>query len=388
MRSKISVGLDIGTNSTKAVVMEHDSKGMFHILGSAQTETSGIRQGYVENIQDVAKSIKKVIDEAERKTGKQINQVTLSLGGISLESVSAEGGAVISRADNEITDLDIEKSINEALERINTANKKVLHEVPIEFHIDGNISYGDPVGMKGVRLDTRTVFVTALERHYDNLLKAVESAGLAVEDVLATPLATSLSVLSERQKNAGCILIDIGQDIVTTAIFEEGHLAAIKTFPVGGGHITNDIALGLQIPLEDAELLKTGHVIGSFPKKKLEEIIEARLTDIFELIQRYLKKIGRHQLLPAGAIIVGAGSLSHSTEDIAKKLLKIPVRVGQAKAILPHKTMRQDPTWFTALGLCIAGRFSENNYNLPGKFGEMIKPVKEFFSRLAKELTP
>ncbi len=388
MKGRTSVGLDIGTSMTKVVVVEHGKDGTFHILGSAKTETKGMKQGYVVSLSDLSKTIEETVREAERKTGIKIKHATLSIGGISLESMSSSGGVVISKADNEITELDVEKSITESLSTLNTANRKVIHEIPIEYRIDGDPVYGDPIGMKGVRLDVRTLFVTSLERHYDNLIKAVESAGVSVDDIIATPLASSLTVLNERQKNAGCILVDIGQEVVSTAIFENGNLVAIKAFPVGGSHITNDIALGLQIPLEDAELLKTGHIIGSFPKKKLEEIVEARLADIFELIQKYLKKIGRHQLLPAGAIIIGGGAQSEHVEEVSKRILKIPIRIGQAKAILPHKTMRQDPTWFTALGLCIADRFSDKDHRGQNMFSDFLKPMKDMFSELIKQLMP
>ncbi|MFT5360027.1 MAG: cell division protein FtsA [Candidatus Paceibacteria bacterium] len=388
MKRRTSVGLDIGTAITKVVVVEHGKDGTFHILGTSKSETKGMRQGYPIDLPEVTKTVQEVILEAERKTGQKIKHLTMSIGGVSLESVTAPGGTIISRADNEITELDVEKSIAESLSTLNSANKKVLHEIAIEHRIDGDPVYGDPIGMKGLRLDIRTLFVTTLERHYNNLIKIVEAAGVSVDDVIATPLATSLTILNERQKNAGCILIDIGQEIVTISIFENGKLAAIKTFPVGSSHITNDIALGLQIPLEDAELLKTGHIIGSFPKKKLEEIIEARLEDIFELIGKYLKKIGRHKLLPAGAIIVGGGAGSHATEIVAKQILKIPVRIGQAKSILPHKTMRQDQTWFTALGLCIADRFNEKEYSGDNMISDFFKPIKDVFSELIKQLMP
>jgi cell division protein FtsA len=388
MKDRISVGLDVGTAMTKAVAVEHGKDGTFHILGTSKTETKGLRQGYPADITEITKGIKQTISDLERKISSRVKHVSLSIGGISLESVSASGGSVISRADNEITDLDIEKAISDSISNINIVNKKVLHEIPVEHRIDGDIMYGDPIGMKGVRLDIRTLFVNTLERHYNNLITSAENADLAVSDVIAAPLASSLAVLSERQKNAGCILVDIGQEIVTTAIFENGHLAAIKSFPVGGGHITNDIALGLQIPLEDAELLKTGHIIGSFPKKKLEEIIDARLADIFELIQKYLKKIGRHRLLPAGAIIIGGGSLTHNVEPIAKRILKIPVRIGQAKSILPHRSMRQDPTWFTALGLCIADRFSEKASFKKDLIPESLQPVKQMISEFLRQLMP
>ncbi len=388
MKRRLSVGLDIGTSSTKVVVVEHGKDGTFHILGSTKTETRGMKQGYPTDLSDITKTVRETIEDVERKVGQKIQHVTLSIGGIALESMTSSGGAIISRADNEITELDVEKSITNSLSSLNQANKKILHEIPIEYRIDGDPVYGDPIGMKGLRLDTKTLFITTLDRHYNNLIQAVESAGLIVDDVLASPLATSLSVLSERQKNAGCILIDIGQEIVTTSIFENGNIVAIKTFSVGGGHITNDIALGLQIPLEDAELLKTGHIIGNFPKKKLEEIIEARLADIFELIQKYLKRIGRHQLLPAGAIIVGGGSAIDLIEELAKKTLKIPIRIGQAKSVLPHKTMRQDPAWFTALGLCIADRFGGKGNTSTNPALEFLNPIKKFFKELINQLMP
>jgi len=390
MKSPISVGIDIGTNTTKAVVIEHGKDGAFHILGASSVTTRGIKQGYVTNSEDIEKTIETLKQDLARKTGLPIKHAIISIGGISLESILAQGGSVISRADNEITELDIEKSITEALGSLNTANKKVIHEVPVEYRIDGDPIYGNPVGMKGVRLDTRTLFITTLEQHYNNILEAMSSSGITVTDVIASPLAISLSVLSERQRNAGCALIDIGEDVTIVSIFEDGNIVILKSFPFGANNVTNDIALGLQVPLEDAELLKTGHIVGSFPKKKIDEIVDARTSEMFTSIQKFLKKIGRHQLLPAGAILVGGGSQTSNIELIAKRILKIPVRIAEARSILPHKAMRQDPLWFVALGLCVADRFNQKasgNRILP-ELPAFFDPVKRLFSELFKQFMP
>ena len=162
-------------------------------------------------------------------------------------------------------------------------------------------------------------------------------------------------VLNDKQKNAGCALVDIGAETTSVAVFEEGNIISLTVIPMGATHVTNDIALGLQIPLEDAERVKTGHIIGDFPKKQLDEIIEARLIDIFELVRRHLKKIHRDRLLPAGIVVIGGGSRSKNIDEIAKKILKLPVRIGTPKMFSDNKSSSNDSSWAGAYGLCLLG---------------------------------
>jgi cell division ATPase FtsA len=219
-------------------------------------------------------------------------------------------------------------------------------------------------------------------------VEAVEAAGVAVADVVASPLAASTAILTRAQKAAGVVLANIGSETVSIAVFENGSPISIEVFPVGSMNVTNDIALGLRIPLEEAEGVKRGAIIGtSFPQKKLDEIIEARLCDIFESIENNLKKIKRAELLPAGLVFVGGGANVPKLEELAKSILKLPSQIGTTEIFGNAKTKLRDPAWFTAVSLLISNRdnggYFENslpNLNLTeiGTF-RFFKPEKKRF---------
>jgi cell division protein FtsA len=208
--------------------------------------------------------------------------------------------------------------------------------------------------MKGLKLETRILFVSALEQHLNDLIAAVDEAGIIVEDVMAAPIAASLVTLTKAQKIAGVVLANIGAETVSIVVFENNVPISLEIFPIGSNDITNDIALGLKIPLEEAEKVKTGNS-NAYPRKKMEEIIGARLSDIFELIDSHLKKINRSGLLPAGIVITGGGSGTVSIEDHAKDSLKLPSRIADLVTDGAPRTQIRDSTWSVAYGLCVVG---------------------------------
>ena len=386
MAHKVTIGLDVGTATTRIAVIEHTKGSNSQIIATGKSETSGMRQGYVVNQNEAVKSILRVKEEVERKANVQIKHATLSFGGISLESSISPGSAIISKANNEVTSLDIEKAIADSRSNLTITNRHILHEIPVEFTLDSKEVFGNPEGMRGVKLEVKTLFITVLTHHYENLVATAEIAGIEVTDVVALPLATSMIVLNDKQRNAGCALVDIGSETTSIAVFEEGNVISISVISMGGNNVTNDIALGLQIPIEDAERVKTGHIIGDFPKKQLDEIIEARLTDIFELVRRHLKKIHRDRLLPAGIIIIGGGSRSKNIEDLAKKILKLPARIGTPRVFAENKASSNDTSWTTVYGLCLLGKFTSTNA-LSGELG-IWKTLKEGVQSLLKQLMP
>ncbi|MBI2474528.1 MAG: cell division protein FtsA [Candidatus Taylorbacteria bacterium] len=362
MSRSIAVGIDIGTYQTKVVVAEAESGGdrlLPRVIGVGYAESKGLRHGYIVSQSEVAKSISQATAQAKKMSGVPINRALFSIGGIGLAGLTASGMAVISRADYEITDLDIQKATDASQSEIpqaQVANRRIVHTVPLSYRIDGKQVFGNPIGMKGMRLEARTFFVTCLNHHYSDVIESAAEAGIGVEEIVASPMAASVVTLSKAQKIAGCVLANIGSETVSIIVYEDNRPISLEVFPIGGNDITNDIALGLRIPLEEAEEVKKGSIVGvSYPRKKLDEIISARLSDIFDLIEAHLKKIGKNNLLPAGIIITGGGSSIEMVENMAKNALKLPSRVGTISFGEGAKGQIKDASWSVAYGLCLIG---------------------------------
>lgn len=375
MTRNITVGIDVGTRFTRVVISEYTKKSKRpSVIGVGIAPSLGLRHGYIVNHKDAVRSIKQAVHGAERSANIRIKSALISIGGISLESLVAKASVVITRADGEITTLDVEKAIDLCREQVqNRANKRILDTIPLKYKIDGKEVPGRPQGMKGSKLEVKTLFVTCLEQHVEDLVQAVEDAGVEVEDVVASPVAASLVALTKRQRTVGCLLANIGAETVTIAVFEDDMLVSLKVFPIGSTDITNDIALGLQVPLDEAEEIKLTHDTGLYSKRKLEEIIEARLTDIFELIESHLKKIKRAGLLPGGIILTGGGAGISTIEDFAKASLKLPSKIASPEILNNHTGKIKDSSWFVAFGLCIYG-FQQAKQHKPT---QVFKTAKE-----------
>jgi cell division protein FtsA len=373
MTRHIAVGVDIGSYQIKVVVAEADPQTKTpHIIGVGIAESKGLRHGYIMNASEVVRSIKKAKEQAEKTSGVQIKKAFLAVGGVGLTGNVCQGAVMVSRGDSEITDLDIKK-VQEICEQgipsPLSLNRKIIHTIPIAYRIDSKTVLGRPQGMKGLKLETKILFVSALEQHLNDLITAVGEAGIIVEDVMAAPIAASLVTLNKAQKIAGVVLANIGAETVSIVVFENNLPISLEVFPIGSNDITNDIALGLKIPLEEAEKVKTGKS-NTYPRKKLEEIIGARLSDIFELIDTHLRKINRNGLLPAGIVITGGGSGTISIEDQAKDSLKLPSRIADLVADGAPRTQIKDSTWSVAYGLCIFGLDTGEEYG-PSDFAKL-----------------
>lgn len=389
MMRNITVGIDIGTHQVKVVVAEfvkENNKQTGHILGTGVAESKGLRHGYIVNNEDVIDSIKTAVRLAEKTSGIKIRKAFVSIGGIGLATMTGSASVVIGRADLQITDLDIKK-LNELCEESLPSNLiqnyRILHSIPVQYKIDGKIVLAkNPIDMKGTKLEVKMLFITCLEPHLNSLLEAVDEAGIEIVDCLASPIAASFVTLSKSQKMAGCVLANIGAETISIVVFENNIPISLEVFPIGSTDITNDIALGLKIPLEEAENIKVGSIgPGSFSKKKIEEIVSARLYDVFELIENHLKKIGRNELLPAGIFIAGGGGSIAGIEDFAKINLKLPSRIASIN-LSDKKNDFKDSIFVVAYGLCMLGSSKEEKINLGlrntinkagGKISEWIK---------------
>ncbi|MEI8327667.1 MAG: cell division protein FtsA [Candidatus Taylorbacteria bacterium] len=382
MARNIITGIDVGTYSVKVVIAstrEKNERGFPVMIGIGQAESRGLRHGYVTNIQDVAESIKSALRQAEEKAGVKVKKAFVSVGGIGLASTTVTSSIMTSRADAEIIPMDIEKlrEQNEKdIPRSEIANRRIIYDIPLVYKVDGYPSLGSPLGLKANKIELKTLYITCLDHHAADLIDAVNAAGIEVEDVMAAPIAASFVTLSKSQKVAGCVLANIGAETVSVAVFENSIPTSLEVFPIGSTDITNDIALGLKVPLEEAEQIKIGAITGSsYPRKKLEEIIAARLSDIFELIEAHLKKIGRNGLLPAGIIITGGGSGLSSIDDLARVSLRLPSKIGNI-GLVEGKSSFKDATWAVAYGLTIWGVHADE--------GQEIDRSKEFMKRMWK----
>jgi cell division protein FtsA len=392
MNKRIITGIDIGTHTVRVVITEYtQGGGLPHIIGIGKSESRGLRHGYIININDAVKSVRTAVEEAEQNSGVRIREAFLSVGGVGLEGAQTTGAAIISRADSEITEGDVERAHRACEQNLaNAANKRILHTIPISYSIDGKPVYGRPGGMKGLKLEARCLIVTCLDQHLNDLIRAVEEAGVEVIDACAAPVAASFVALTKAQRMAGCILANIGAETVSIVVYEDNIPISLEVFPIGSTNITNDIALGLKIPLEEAEVVKMGKSGHQIPRKKLNDIVLARLEDMFELVIAHLKKIGKHELLPAGIILTGGGSGIETIEDFARAAMKLPSKIPSVALDLTEdpksKKQIKDTSWFVAYGLAIWGATNDRPSLSDGS--GIWRRVKDSLKNVVKQLMP
>ena len=383
MSKNIITGIDIGTHSIKVIIAQASDHGAPLILGTGIKSTHGLKNGYVTNSREVAKSLQIAISKAEQMANIEVDSAYLAIGGIGLNSIYTKADIAIARAEGQINDADIEKVLEKAVLKAQKqlVNRRVLHKIPLSFKVDGQEVLGEAKGLRGNKLSADVMLVTTLEPHYLNLKEVVESLGIDVLDVLASPVAASLVVLSKEQKEAGCVLANIGAETVSIIVYEDGIPISLKVFPTGSADITSEIALKLQVPLSQAEEMKRGALYDqSIPQKKLDDIISSRLKEMFTLIRAHLKEIDKDGLLPAGVILTGGGvGLAH-IKDLARVALKLPSELAQLKVV--GKSLK-DSTWAVAYGLCLygAGEAGSSRLQVPFK-------IKDFFSSVLKHFMP
>lgn len=383
MARRIATGIDLGSHQTKIVVVEEvrDKRGSeLRIIGTGLSETQGLRHGYVVDVEDAADSIMSAKRQAEAAARVPIRSAFLAIGGISLDETRATGETIISRADQEITDLDLEKA-KEAARAAGAPgfmNRRVLHEIPLAFRVDGAKALGSPEGMRGTRLEGDFLFITCLAQHADALESAVEAANIEVIDRMASPLAGSYVTLSRDQKMKGCVLANIGSETLSIVVYDEGVPISTKVFPAGSTNVTDDLALGFRVSLEDAERIKLGRLSGAmYPRRKIDEIVTARFRHMFDLVDKHLKTLGRSRSLPAGIVLSGGGAGQGTVSDIARSALALPSRVADIR-VAPDAKIR-DATWAVAYGLALWGLTGETDAPKQGGVGRALRSLKRFF---------
>lgn len=382
---EISTGIDVGTYQVKVVITElikRDGKKIPHIIGKGLFKSKGLRHGYIINKNEVTRSVIQAVKQAEAQANLKIKKAFISIGGISLKGIHIKNKTMITRVDNEITQLDLNNILIENEKNPALLNKKIISSIPIEYKIDSKKVLGDPIGMKGNKLESQILYITSLEQHLHDLIQAIEEANIEIEDIHSSPVAGSFVTLTKTQKIAGCVLANLGSETVSIIVFENNIPISLEVFPVGSTNITNNIALELRIPLEEAEKIKHGITTSTiYPRKKLEEIVEVQLENIFKLIEAHLRKINRNSLLPAGIIISGGGSGIATIKDLAETALNLPSRIARVNFVTNSNSVVEDSTWAVAYGLCLMGLVTDQDAKSKNFFKSIVNQIKKWITQ-------
>lgn len=371
--SRYVVGIDIGTTAVRCVIGHLDgATGTPTIVGVGQAPNSGMRKGVVAHLQGPAQAIDTALGEAERMSGYQVNGATLSINGSHIMSTKADGMIAVGAMDHEITHEDVGRIEEVATIGKVPANREVLEVVPHSYRLDGQDNIKDPIGMTGTRLEINANVVSTLTPHLQNLQKTADMAKVTAHGTVPSVLAAARAVLSEQQMENGVAVVDFGGATTGVAIFEEGDLQHLAVIPVGGVNITNDLAIGLKTDPEIAEKVKLTHAVAvprgvsegvsvthddqtfTFDTTDMDEIVEARLEEIFEAIAKELKRAGRAGQLPSGVVLVGGSSQLKGIAEFAKRALGLAARTGKPNGFAGVADHIEEPQYAAVIGLMLA----------------------------------
>lgn len=390
MANHLLVGLDIGTARIKCLVARPSEENEdLEILSLVSEPSFGIRRGVVVDPEKVSESISSVLSKAEKEIGQKIKEVAVNFSGAHLFTTESRGTIAVSRADQTISQEDIERVIEAAQTFSLPSNREILDVFPKEFIVDGEKEIKEPLGMQGIRLESEILVLGCFSPYLKNLTKAVLEADVQIVDVVASPLASAQALLKPREKELGVLLVDIGAGTTSFVIFLEGSLVNVGVIPIGSGHITNDIAIGLKTDVETAERIKLQYgaclisrekkikikekISGEplvFSSKLLGRIIDARVAEILEQIQRELKK-AKLTKLPGGVVLAGGGIRLPRCRDYAKKILRLPVRLGRPLGFSP---VQEEPDLACVCGLVLVA--AESAGERPPRGSGLLKRIK------------
>lgn len=372
---RYGVGLDIGTTHVRCVIGHIDGANQSAtIVGVGEALNGGMRKGAVVNISSTAQAIDKALDEAERMSGHQIAGVSVTVNGSHVMAMSSKGVVAVNSASHEIVEEDIFRAQEAATVLQLPANREILQVTARSYQLDDQENIKDPIGMNGVRLEVDAHVITALSPNVKNLLKSLELAQTDVHQVMVAGLAAAKAVLTPQQMENGVAVVDLGGTTTSVVVYEEGDLQHVAILPVGSVNITNDLAIGLRTDLDIAEGVKLGHASAvasgktipkmieykrgsekfEFSRKDVEMIVEARLDEIFELIDQELASIDRSGKLPGGIILTGGGANLRGLMEYAKEKLRLPVRVVKFDGFSGVSDRVAKPEFAAALGLMMA----------------------------------
>jgi len=390
-KEQVIASLDVGSSKIRSVIaLMQDDKRMPNIIGVGVSPSTGMRKGNIIDVDETISNISAALEDAERMSGAPINHVFVGVSGSHIESFDSKGVIAISHAGSEIIEDDIDRVL-EAAQAVNIpSNRRILRIIPKSFSVDDQRGIKNPVGMIGVRLEVDAHIITGQATVVQNLEKAVHQAGVDIDDVVPASLAAAEAVLSRRQKELGVVVIDVGSGSTSISVFEEGSTLHAATLPIGGESVTNDVAIGLRTSIDTADKIKIEYgttapeevndretidlaLISKIDnqkvsKKHLAEIIEARYHEIFIMVKDELRAIARDGMLPAGAILTGAGVKMPGCLDLAREVLGLPVQIGFPTEVEGVVDKIDDPAYATAIGLVSWGAKYEGRRYGFGRF--------------------
>lgn len=375
MDKNLIVGLDIGTSKVVAIVGEI-SNDEIEIIGLGSSRSRGLKKGVVVNIESTVHSIQRAIEEAELMAGCEIHSVFAGIAGSHIRSLNSHG--IVAIRDHEVAMGDVDRVIDAARAVAIPADQKILHILPQEFVIDHQEGVKEPIGMSGVRLEAKVHMVTGAVSAAQNIIKCVRRCGLEVDDVILEQLASSYAVLTEDEKELGICLVDIGGGTTDIAVFTDGAIHHTAVIPIAGDQVTNDIAVALRTPTQNAEDIKVQYAcaltqlanpeetidvpsVGERPSRRLArqtlaEVVEPRYEELFTLVQAELRRSGFEDLIAAGVVLTGGSSKMEGVVELAEEIFHMPVRLGMPQHVSGLVDVVKNPIYSTGVGLLLFGR--------------------------------
>ncbi|MBM4380628.1 MAG: cell division protein FtsA [Deltaproteobacteria bacterium] len=395
----VIVGLDIGTTKICAIVGEQTENGL-DIIGIGTHPSKGLRKGVVVNIEATVNSIRHAMEEAELMAGCDISNVYTGIAGGHIKGFNSQG--IVAVKDKEVRQADIDRVIDAAKAVAIPLDREVIHVLPQEFIIDDQGGIKEPLGMAGVRLEAKVHIVTGAVSSAQNIITCANRTGLNVTDIVLQPLASSVAVLSDDEKELGVCLVDIGGGTTDIAVFSGGSIVHTAVLALGGNNLTDDLAVGLRTPSYEAEKLKQRHgcclstmvgkdemveipSVGGRPartlgKQILCEILEPRVEEIFQLVQREIQRCGYADQLASGVVITGGATLLQGMPEVAEEILGVPVRRGLPRGVGGLVDVVKSPMYATAVGLVVYGA------NNKGEVGEKSASITDRLRELLSSM--
>lgn len=371
--SRYAVGVDVGTSSVRAVVASVNREGALNVIGYGEAPNSGMRKGVVANLTGPAQAIDRALAEVEQMSGYEVNSASLSINGAQIVSTRTEGMIAVGANEHEITGADLTRVENVALQGRIPANQEILQVVPLQYVLDGQHGIKDPLGMLGSRLEMQANVVSTLSPSYVNLVNAVEGMKipLKAERVVPSVVASARAVLTERQRENGVAVIDIGAATTGVAVYEENDLQYIGVVPIGSNNITNDLAVMLAVDTEVAEELKRRFATGNFganensvvirwrgkdlhfERYQIDDVVRARLEEIMEHVRKELRRAKYEQKLPEGVVLTGGGARMREIDKFVRETLLMSVKIGSPVGLSGVADAIEKPEFAAAVGLML-----------------------------------
>lgn len=371
----IIVGLDIGTTKIAVIVAQRNTEGGTDVIGIGTHPSKGLRKGVVINIEATVESIRKAVEEAELMAGCQITSVFAGIAGSHIQGLNSHG--IVAVKSKEVTSRDVERVIDAAKAVAIPLDREILHILPQEYIVDEQDGIREPLGMSGVRLEAKVHIVTGAVASAQNIVKSANRVGLGVEDIVLEPIASANAVLSDEEKELGVALVDIGGGTTDITVFHAGAVKHTAVIPLGGNHLTNDVAAGLRTPAGAAESIKRrfGSALSSLVQSSetievpqtggrepkvlsrhvLSEIIEPRMEEMYTLIHRELIKSGFDEFLTGGIVLTGGTVLLDGSVELAEQVFKLPIRIGYPTGVGGLVDVVNSPAFSTGVGLVLYG---------------------------------